>query len=100
MSTVLIHTPTAPMRMNISTDCVPGAMTMHNLISKAHSRAIAKLVAGPAAATHSMSCLGWRNWPKFTGTGLAQPNRMPPRASVIMGSKTVPMGRCGAADSS
>ena len=30
-----------------------------------------KLEAGPASATHTMSRLGWRSWPKFTGTGLA-----------------------------
>ena len=30
-----------------------------------------KFVAGPAAATSTMSCLGLRSAPNFTGTGLA-----------------------------
>src|SRR4030095_1388222 len=42
-------------------------------INNAHKNAMAKLANGPAPATQIMSRLGWRRFPKFTGTGLAQP---------------------------
>jgi len=63
-----------------------------NLITNTHNIAIKKLDAGPAAATHNMSFLGLRKRPKSTGTGFAQPNRMPPSKIVIAGNKIVPKG--------
>ncbi len=46
----------------------PAASSVNN---RAHRMACTKFDKGPASATHTLSRLGWRNWPKFTGTGLA-----------------------------
>ncbi len=62
------------------------------LASAAQRSACTTLDPGPAAATHSMSRLGWRRLPKFTGTGLAQPKRMPPTIIEISGKTMVPTG--------
>ena len=66
--------------------------SMHNFNTKAQNSAMTKLDAGPAAATHNMSFLGWRKRLKLTGTGLAQPNKMPPNSMVMAGNKMVPNG--------
>ncbi len=52
--------------------------------------AIARLLNGPAAATHNMSRFGRRRLPKFTGTGLAQPNMIGVNSSVNSGTTIVP----------
>ena len=67
-------------------------------IISAQNTAMTKFTPGPAAATHSMSCLGRRRRPKLTGTGLAQPNRIiPPPSNLLVsritnGTRMVPTG--------
>jgi hypothetical protein len=56
----------------------------------AQTTSCARLEAGPAAATHNMSFLGWRRLLKLTGTGFAQPNMKGESASVTIGSTIVP----------
>ncbi len=69
-------------------------MPCASLIANAHMTAINRFAPGPAAATHSMSRFGLRNLPKFTGTGLAQPNAyLPPLAiRISAGINMVPIG--------
>ncbi len=62
------------------------------LSTKTQKIAMIKLEAGPAAATHNMSFLGLFKLAKLTGTGLAQPNKMPPNIKVKAGNKMVPIG--------
>jgi hypothetical protein len=50
------------------------------------------LEPGPAPATQNMSRFGWRRLLKLTGTGFAQPKKMPPRTSEMSGKTMVPMG--------
>ena len=59
--------------------------------SQADAIASAKLVAGPAAATNTISRRGLRSRAKFTGTGLAHPNMKGARTSNSnAGSMMVP----------
>ncbi len=61
--------------------------------NRADTKASATLMPGPAAATQTISRLGLRNRKKFTGTGLAQPNRNGARiSSSSPGSSRVPNG--------
>ena len=73
--------------MSASGTAMASGAPMANLNMIAQKTAMTKFEAGPAAATHSMSFLGLRKAPKLTGTGFAQPNKIPPNMTVKAGSK-------------
>ena len=93
----LKNTPAAPMSISGAVaKLLPSAWP--SWIISAQNTAMARFMPGPAAATHSMSCLGRRRLAKLTGTGLAQPKRIaPPPSSLLVsriasGTSMVPTG--------
>ena len=76
ISTALMKMPAAPINASGMAKPLSG-MASATLIRPAQISAISRLAPGPAAATQSMSCFGLRRLLKLTGTGFAQPNRMP-----------------------
>ena len=58
-------------RLSATQWSTPGGISCTRWNSAAEASAMARLAAGPAAATLIMSRRGWRRRAKLTGTGLA-----------------------------